>query len=138
MKAWDTVASRFIGDYRIFRLWEQTRRSPANGMAKPFYVIESVDWVNIIPVTGNGEVVFVRQFRHGTEEVTLEIPGGMVDPADPSPAIAARREMVEECGYDTPTVIPLGSVSPNPALFNNRLHTFLALNAERVAEPAPG
>jgi 8-oxo-dGTP pyrophosphatase MutT (NUDIX family) len=101
MKAWDTLASRFIGDYRIFRLWEHTRRSPANGMAKPFYVIESADWVNIIPVTAQEEVVFVRQFRHGIEEVTLEIPGGMVDPEDPSPEVAARREMVEECGYDT-------------------------------------
>jgi ADP-ribose pyrophosphatase len=138
LKAWETISGRMLGDYRIFRLWEQVRRSPRNGRERPFYVIESVDWINIIPLTKNKEVVFINQFRHGTHEVTLEVPGGMVDAEDASPAFAARREMVEECGYDSPTIIPLGSVTPNPALFTNRLHTFLALEAEHVAAPDPG
>ena len=137
-EAWDTLASRLLGDYRIFRLWEQTRRSPRTGLDRPFYVLESEDWANIIPVTAEGQVVFVRQFRHGTQEVTLEIPGGIVDAGDGSPAVAARREMIEESGYDSLTIIPLGSVAPNPALLTNRCHTFLALDAEQAAEPNPG
>lgn len=137
-KPWETLASRLLGDYRIFRLWEQTRRSPRTGLAKPFYVLESGDWANIIPLTNDGNVVFVRQFRHGTQEMTLEIPGGMVDADDVSPATAARREMVEEAGYDSPTIVSLGAVTPNPALFTNRCHTFLALDAKQIAAPTPG
>jgi 8-oxo-dGTP pyrophosphatase MutT (NUDIX family) len=99
---------------------------------------EAGDWVNIIPVTNDGKVVFVRQFRHGTQEMTLEIPGGMVDADDASPATAARREMVEEAGYDSPTIVSLGVVTPNPALLTNRCHTFLALDAKQIAVPTPG
>jgi 8-oxo-dGTP pyrophosphatase MutT (NUDIX family) len=138
MKPWETLSSRFLGDYRIFRLWQHTRRAPRSDQSRPFFVIESVDWVNIIPVTSADEVVLIEQFRHGTQEITLEVPGGMVDPEDPSPEVAARREMVEECGFDSDSIIHLGSMTPNPALFDNRLHTFLALDSRIVSAPNPG
>jgi 8-oxo-dGTP pyrophosphatase MutT (NUDIX family) len=137
IKPWETLSSRFLGDYRIFRLWEHKRRSPRTDLAKPFFVIESVDWVNIIPVTSAEQVVLIQQFRHGTQEVTLEVPGGMVDPGE-SPETAARREMLEECGYDSSHIVPLGSVTPNPAVFDNRLHTFIALEAQLRGAPKPG
>ena len=68
----------------------------------------------------------VRQFRHGIEDFTLEIPGGMVDPEDADPRTAARREMQEESGYDSPDIIELGKVHPNPAIQGNYCHSFLA------------
>jgi 8-oxo-dGTP pyrophosphatase MutT (NUDIX family) len=94
----------------------------------PFYVIEATDWVNIIPVTPEGQLVFIRQYRHGVREVTLEVPGGMVDPGETA-AEAARREMHEETGYDTEQIIHLGGVAPNPAIQNNLCHSYLALDA---------
>ena len=72
--------------------------------------------------------MLIHQYRHGNRELTLEIPGGVIDPEDASPAAAARREMIEETGYDSDDIIPLGVVSPNPAILNNRCHTFLARN----------
>jgi len=109
--------------------------SPQTGEEHDFYRIDSADWVNVVPLTDAGEIVMVRQFRHGSREVTLEIPGGMVDPGE-APAAAAARELLEETGYRAGQVVSLGEVNPNPALFGNRVHTYLATGCEHVAEIA--
>jgi 8-oxo-dGTP pyrophosphatase MutT (NUDIX family) len=85
-------------------------------------------------VTPDNQVVLIHQYRHGVDEITLEIPGGMVDPHDPSPLHAARREMQEETGYDSEDIVELGSIHPNPAIQNNRCHTFLARDVEKRFE----
>lgn len=133
---WTKLDSELLRDFRIFRARRDTRRSPRTGEAHSFYVLEAADWVNIIPVTPQGSVVFVHQFRHGTERVTLEVPGGMVDAADDSPAASAQREMREETGYEAAEIVYLGSVEPNPAFLDNRCHSYLALNARQVAPPS--
>jgi 8-oxo-dGTP pyrophosphatase MutT (NUDIX family) len=79
----------------------------------------------------------VRQYRHGSREITLEIPGGIIDPGE-EPAEAAARELIEETGYQAAGVRSLGSLNPNPALFGNRVHTFLAENVELVGEVMNG
>lgn len=78
----------------------------------------------------------VRQFRHGIEAPTLEFPGGLLDPSDPCPAAAARREMREETGYDAPILRPLPVLHPNPALLNCRAHFFVAEGAALVSGTA--
>ena len=102
-----------------------------------FYVIESVDWVNVIPLTENDEVVFIEHYRHGVDGVTLEVPGGMIDADDPSPMFAAAREMREETGYASDELVEIGVVHPNPALQENRCFSFLAKNAKLAGEPQP-
>ena len=135
VKHWERIASRQLADCRIFSVGENTSRSPVTGEEHRFYFIETADWVNILPVTTRGEVVFIRQFRHGTQDITLEIPGGMVDLGE-DPQVAAVRECLEETGYRAGAVSPLGVLSPNPAIFENRLHTFVARDCEQVAEIA--
>lgn len=108
-------------------------RSPRTGDVHSFYQIRADDWVNVVPVTRDGHIVMVRQYRHGCQQVTLEIPGGMVDPGE-TPAEAAARELLEETGYLAERVLPIGVVNPNPALFDNRCHTYLAVGAHRVDE----
>ena len=95
---------------------------------KRIITLESPDWVNIIPITKNNQVVLVKQFRFGTKSETLEIPGGMIDNHE-TPSIAAGRELFEETGYSYENITKLGNISPNPALFNNRVFTFLANDA---------
>lgn len=129
IKPWHKLDSTPREAYKVFQVREDRSRSPLTGRAHTFYVIESSAWVNIIPLTPEGQIVFVRQYRHGTEEITLEIPGGMVDDTDPSPGHAGRREMREETGYDSDQIIELGAVAPNPAIQNNRCYTYLALDA---------
>ena len=106
------------------------------GIVHRFFVLESPDWVNVIPLTPEGNVIMIRQYRHGTEDVTLEIPGGMVDATDGDPSVSAARELREETGYDVEEIIHLGSAAPNPAFLNNRCHSYLALGVRPVHEVA--
>lgn len=117
----------------MFSVHRTHARSPRTGDTHPFYGIRATDWVNVVALTAERSVVMVRQYRHGAHDITLETPGGMVD-AGESPAEAARRELLEETGYAAEEWRELGGVNPNPALFGNRLHGFLALGARQVAE----
>jgi len=132
-RPWQELDEERLQDCRVFQVSRSRVRSPKDGRIHEFFRIDSSDWVNVVPITRAGELVMVRQWRHGSRELTLEIPGGMVD-AGESPAVAAARELLEETGYRAARVEPLGSMSPNPALFANRLHTFAAHDVERVAE----
>ena len=135
LQPWPTQESVTEYSTRVFDVVRHRRTSPRSGRAHDFYVLDACDWVNIIPLTHDNEVVMIRQFRHGTGNFTLEIPGGMVDDTDPSPQHAAVRELAEETGYAPDEVVPLGCVHPNPAIQDNLCHTFLARGARQVATP---
>lgn len=136
MQPWETIEEVPEGDYRVFSVHRRRARSPRSDQAHDFFVIDAPDWVNVVPVTPEGAVVCVEQYRPGTDAVTLEIPGGMVDPGE-TPAEAARRELLEETGYAAERFIALGAVDPNPAIQNNGCHTFLAAGAWRKEAPSP-
>lgn len=132
-KPWILTASREEAAYPIFNLRIDQARSPRTNRLHDFYVLESPDWVNVIPLTANDEVVLIRQYRHGLREVTLEIPGGLVEDSDSSME-AARRELREETGYEAAELILLGCVHPNPAFLNNQCMTYLAKDVFPVGE----
>jgi 8-oxo-dGTP pyrophosphatase MutT (NUDIX family) len=102
-----------------------------------FHVMHPPDWVNIICQTAGGDLVFVRQLRHGIDAQTLEIPGGCID-AGESPLAAAQRELLEETGFTSENWLSLGFVHPNPAMQSNRCYQFLARNAAPTQAPMPG
>jgi len=133
--AWRRVKSELVADCRVFRVRRDLALNPRNGDEHNFYCIEAVDWINIIPLTSEGEVVMIEQYRHGADEVTLEIPGGMVDEGETSEQAAAR-ELAEETGYRAREVVLLGRTRPNPAIQNNWLYSFLARDVKFEQEPA--
>ncbi len=134
--AWQLGARHPGHDYKIFTTHFVEASHPASGVAKRFSLIEAVDWVNVIALTRDDHVVLIRQYRPGIDRVCIEIPGGMVDPGEDAQTGAAR-ELAEETGYTAPTWRLLGTVAPNPAIQNNHLHTFLALDAEPTSAPKP-
>jgi ADP-ribose pyrophosphatase len=132
--SWKTIGSERVYATPIFDLI-RTRREHVSRGVRDFYVLSAPTWVNVIPLTADNEVVLVRQYRHGIEDFTIEIPGGMVDPEDASPMAAARREMIEECGYDSVEIVELGSVNPNPAIQPNYCYSFVAWNITPILRP---
>lgn len=136
LHTWERLAADIVYECRIFSLRRDRSRFSRDDAEHEFHVLESPDWCNIVPLTSDEQVVMVRQFRHGVRRYTLEVPGGMVDPEDASPLVAARREMIEESGYDAARVEPLGVVDPNPAIQANRCHSFVAYDVEHRHVPS--
>jgi 8-oxo-dGTP pyrophosphatase MutT (NUDIX family) len=134
IETWKIQRSEEIADCKIFRVRRDYSIRNSDGAEFPFYCLENGDWVNVIPVTTSGELVMIEQYRHGIEGITLEIPGGMVDDGEDA-KFAANRELVEETGYIPKETILLGKSHPNPAIQNNWVYHYLAIDCEKHHEP---
>ena len=133
-RSWKLLHAKIIQSCRIFSIKSERYRSPRSGKEHDFYLIDSVDWVNVIPLTSDEKVILVKQFRFGTKDFCLEIPGGMIDEGD-TPSQAASRELLEETGYAGEEPILLGIVHPNPAIHTNRCYTYLVRNVTFTNPP---
>lgn len=136
MRHWPTVASSEAFHTRLFKIRRDRLRAPINGTEHDFFVIEADDWVNVIALTPQNDVVLVRQYRHGVVRISTEIPGGVVERGE-LPLDAAKRELAEETGYHSDDWAQIGVIEPNPAIQNNRSWTFVARNARLAAAPQP-
>jgi len=134
IKKWLTIEDKFIQDLKIFDLHKVVRKSQIEARQGSFIYLKARNWVNIIPVTKTGSIVLIKQYRHGTDAITIEIPGGLVDEGE-EPINAAKRECIEETGYssfDKPELLAV--VSPNPAFLTNSCYCFAWHNVEYSLE----
>ncbi|MGE3173392.1 MAG: NUDIX hydrolase [Planctomycetota bacterium] len=131
---WDELGEETLLRYKVFDVVKARRRSPRTGADIGFFLVRTPDWVNVVALTDRDELVLVRQYRHGTRAMSLEIPGGLIDSHETDPAAAARRELREETGFEAAAIEPLGAMTPNPAIFTNRCFAFLATGCRRVGD----
>lgn len=128
IKPWQRISSTPIGNFRIFTMRSDKKISPRTGKEHDFVILDSVNWVNVIALTPDDQLVMIEQYRHGSNTVELEIPGGMMDAGDTSPVAAAVRELREETGYEGGRARVLGEAFPNPAIQSNTCFTVLVEN----------
>jgi len=128
IKPWQKLGSKPLGDYRIFTVRSDEKISPRTGEKHDFFIIDCVDWVNVLAVTPDEQLVMVEQYRHGTNTVELEIPGGIMDASETSPVETGVRELREETGYEGEKARLLGNVFANPAIMSNTCHTVIVEN----------
>lgn len=130
---WEILKETTYEAFDIFTVKKSTRVNPRTNKKIDFVRIDGLDWANIIPITADQQVVLIRQYRHGSDDYTLEIPGGCVEVGE-DPALSAMRELEEETGYSTKEVEYLGAVRPNPALMSNRCYFYVARGVQLKGE----
>lgn len=133
---WETINRKILHDFKLMQIEAKEVRSPRTGDAADVLAVHFPAWVVVLAITAAQEVVMVRQYRHGSEKIHLELPGGLVDPEDPSPIAAARRELLEETGYGSRDCRIMGECYPQPAILSNKCFACLAVDVEYQKEPA--
>jgi 8-oxo-dGTP pyrophosphatase MutT (NUDIX family) len=130
---WTEESGKSVFKTKVFTVRENVCRSPS-GKAGTYSVLKAADWAVVIPVRDSADgkkFVMVRQWRHGSRELSLEFPGGVFEPGE-NPEEAAARELEEETAYAAGKVTKLADMSPNPAIMGNRVHFFLAEDLRHV------
>ena len=128
---WKVISREVAFTANIFRYVKLKSESPTTGKVGDFDLIQCVNWVNVIAITKDQKIVLIKQYRHGTDAVTVEIPGGAVNHNE-DPRLAAERELIEETGYTSSNWKHLGRVDANPAFMSNQCDTYLALDCEKT------
>jgi 8-oxo-dGTP pyrophosphatase MutT (NUDIX family) len=129
---WKVISSEYLHKEPWLTIRKDRCELPNGKDVPAFFINEYPDWVNVLAVTKEGQVLMVRQYRHGIGEVGVELPGGVAEKGE-TPEEAGRRELVEETGYEFEEFIALGKVSANPSTTNNFTHMFLARGGTKTA-----
>ena len=130
---WELEEEKLHADCRIFEVYKRRFRRKSDGIKGDFFVLDTNDWVNVLAITPNREVVLVRQFRYGTQEYSLEPPGGVIEKGE-DPVLAGMRELSEETGYIGTDPQIIGNARPNAAILSNQRHFVLLEDAKKTEE----
>jgi ADP-ribose pyrophosphatase len=131
---WKVLSSEYLFNELWFKVRKESYQTPSGKIIDPYYVYEFPTWVTAVPITSDGKIIMVRQYRHALGEVCVELPGGCVDDADANLEEAIARELLEETGYAFSSFQYLGKISPNPSTNTNLMHMFLAKGGKEIAK----
>ena len=134
IEPWKTLHSELVFDHRWYRLRRDHVELPSGQVLDDYFVSVRPEVVLTFPLTTDNQVVFVRQYKHAAGQILLELPGGVVDEGETSKPAAARRELLEETGYDSEQIELLVEVIDNPTKDTNSITFFLARDVRYVAE----
>lgn len=137
IRPWPLVGSEPVLDAGLLKVIRDRAHSPRTGNERDFHVIRMADWLMVVPLTAKKKLVMVRQYRHGSREIGLEVPGGLHDgdQSKESPSEGAARELAEETGYSGGSWELLGRLRPQPAMFSNHVWIYLARDVRLTGSP---
>jgi 8-oxo-dGTP pyrophosphatase MutT (NUDIX family) len=130
---WKTITSRYIVRDRWMTLRADRCETGTGVVLDPYYVQEPEDWVQVVAFDSQNRVLLIKQYRHGAGLISTELPCGVVEPGEAA-AEAAARELLEETGCAAETLEALPVLSPNPARYSNRIHSFIATGTRQVQQ----
>lgn len=130
---WKILKSEYLYKQPWLTIRKESCELPNGKVHEAYYVLEYPTWVSCFALTEDGKVLLVRQYRHGLEVISTELPGGVVDQGE-TPETAVRRELKEETGYEFSSIEFLGKIAPNPATSNNYMHMYLARGGKKTGE----
>lgn len=134
-KPWKTIHSESLLKTSVFEISKEKCELPDGRIMPAYFRIACTDWVNVIPFTKEGKIIMLRQYRHGSGEWNWELPGGALSPrTNEDPLLGAQRELLEETGCQSKRWEYKGAHRPNPALQNNKMHTFVAYDCEKTSD----
>lgn len=134
MEKWKILGQETVCDFKIFKFYKRHLLNTRRHSEHHFYVMDTPNWINVIALTPDQKIILVKQYRAGTDEITLEIPGGVIDKSDVSPEAAALRELEEETAYVGQNPSRLGSVHPNPSFMANTCYFVLVKEVRRLGK----
>ncbi|MFL5789475.1 MAG: NUDIX hydrolase [Flavisolibacter sp.] len=130
---WKVLDSEYLFNVPWLTIRKEKCELPNGRIMPAYYTLEYPTWVSAFALTKDNKVVMVKQYRHGLEVISTELPGGVVDKGE-SPEFAIKRELKEETGYTFESYEYLGKISANPATTNNYMQMYLARGGEKVSE----
>lgn len=131
---WQHLHSEYLIEQPWFKM-RQDRVLKGNGQEMfPYYVLEYTNWACVFPITKDGKIILVRQYRYALGQWSIELPGGIMDAHETEPVVAARRELLEETGHSCGELVQVAAIAPNPATQNNLMYCFVAKDCELTHE----
>ncbi|AMP96980.1 DNA mismatch repair protein MutT [Pedobacter cryoconitis] len=133
IKKWEKLSSRYLVQERWATLRVDTCKLQNGTVKDDYFVLEYPDWANAVALTKDNKLILVRQYRHAADIISLEIPGGVIEPGE-DPEQGIKRELLEETGYSFETCELIATLYPNPATADNRTFTYLLTGGIQTQE----
>ncbi len=135
MSGWKIKSSEYILEHKYMTVRRDSCITKEGAVIDPYFVLEFPHWVQVVAFDVKNRVLITRQYRHGSQQVIYGLPTGFTESSDKSTIESARRELIEETGYDAKKFVNAPAIYPNPAIQNNQVHTFAAFNIKKIKEP---
>ena len=136
IKPWKVLTSTHVFSDAYLTLRTDRCERMDGHIVPTYHVVEQTEWVTVIPITSSGNVVLIREYRHAAQKIVVGLPGGVSDPGESDWEAVGRRELAEETGYSAGAMIHVGACYPNPAIQDNLLHYYLALDCDPDGDQA--
>ena len=132
---WKIKSSEYLLKHKYMTVRKDVCVTKAGAVIDPYFVLEFPNWVQVVAFDANNRVLITRQYRHGIQKVIYGLPTGFTESSDKSALESARRELIEETGYDAKKFVKVPKIYPNPAVQNNQVHTFAGFDIKKIKEP---